>query len=202
MRPTLPAAAAVLLALMQQTQAAGLSKTYSYFSIGGSTIEEIEKELGRRGPLGRATGLRHPGATNLRFKTALGFAQDGKSCRIASAKVSVNAKVTLPSWRRPKKAEASTRLIWDTLASDIKRHEESHISIARTAASNMEAELRKLRSFSDCGAASAKAQEVSARLLARHDADQARFDRIEARNFEARLMRLLQNRLERMRSGG
>ncbi len=199
---TLPAAAAVLLFLMQPASAASVARTYSYFSIGGSTLEEIEKELGRRGPHVESTGNRHPGATSLRFRTMLRYASGENSCRIASADVSIRAKVTLPSWRRPKRAAAATRFIWDTLAADIKRHEESHIGIAKAAASNMEAALRKLGHFSDCQAASAKAQEVSARLLARHDEDQARFDRIEAKNFEARLMRLLQNRLERMRTSG
>lgn len=201
MRLTLLATAAVVLVPLQSATAASVSRTYSYFSIGGSTLEEIEKELGRRGPHVESTGNRHPGATTLRFKTTLRFARDASSCRIASADVSVRAKVTLPSWRRPKKAEAATRFIWDTLASDIKRHEESHISIAKTAASNLETELGKLGNFRDCQAASARAQEVSGRLLTRHDEDQARFDRIEGKNFEARLMRLLQNRLQR-RAGG
>ena len=42
--------------------AANLSKTYSYFSIGGSTLEQLEMELSARGPQVKSTGQRHPGA--------------------------------------------------------------------------------------------------------------------------------------------
>jgi len=37
---------------------------------------------------------------------------------------------------------------------------------------------------------------VTADAVAKHDADQARFDRIESRNFNDRMMRLLAHRLK------
>ncbi len=37
-------------------RAASLSKTYSYFSVGGRTLEEIGTELDRKGPRLRGTG--------------------------------------------------------------------------------------------------------------------------------------------------
>lgn len=197
----LPAAASIALALSGAgAQAASVNKSYSYFSIGGATLSEIEADLSRRGPHVASTGRRHPGATTMQFTTRLGFAEGGGSCRIVTADVSVRAKVTLPSWRRPKRAEDSTRLIWDTLAADIKRHEERHVGIARNSARDIETALRKLGAFPDCTAAAGKAQEVSARLLIRHDEEQARFDRVEGKNFESRILRLLQYRLERMKA--
>jgi predicted secreted Zn-dependent protease len=182
--------------------AASVSKSYSYFSVGGATIAEIEAELSRRGPHVESTGKRHPGATTMQFKTKLGFAEGRGRCRIASADVSVRARVTLPSWKRPRKAENATRLIWDTLAADIKRHEESHIGIAKNAARDMETSMLALGSFPDCRAAGARAQDVFQKRLARHDEEQSRFDRIEGKNFESRIMRLLQYRLERIKAAG
>lgn len=178
--------------------AANLSKTYSYFTVGGVTLSEIEAELARRGPQVSSTGRRHPGATSLAFNSTLDFAETPRSCRIGRADVSVSAKVTLPRWRRPRGAEEDTRLIWDTLAADIKRHEESHVSIAKRHARELENALRALGTFRDCAQANAKAQAVSERILAKHDAEQARFDRVEGKNFESRLLRLLERRLERM----
>lgn len=197
----IPAAVSVALALSgAPAVAASVNKSYSYFSIGGATLSEIEADLSRRGPHVASTGRRHPGATTMQFTTKLGFAESDGSCRIAKAEVSVRAKMTLPSWRRPKRAEESTRLIWDTLAADIKRHEERHIGIAKNAARDIEIALRKLGKFPDCKAAAAKAQEVSARQLVRHDEEQARFDRVEGKNFESRILRLLQYRLEQMKA--
>ncbi|MCO6052094.1 DUF922 domain-containing protein [Mesorhizobium sp. RP14(2022)] len=178
--------------------AASVSKTYSYFSVGGSTLSEIERELDRRGPQIAATGKRHPGATTLEFTSKLTFARENGSCRIANADISVKASVKLPRWKRPNRADQGTRLIWDTLASDIKRHEESHIGIAKNHARQLEASLERLGQFPSCRAAQASAQAVSTRALAQHDADQARFDRIEGRNFEDRIITLLKYRLQRM----
>lgn len=205
MRKTGLAALTGLLALagaaqMSVAQAATVAKTYSYFSIGGATLPEIESELSRRGPHVQSTGRRHPGATTMQFKTKLGFAEDGGRCSIASATVAVRAKVTLPSWKRPRRAENSTRLIWDTLAADIRRHEERHIEIAKNAARDMEVALRGLGRFPTCKGAAAKAQDVSNRLLEKHDEAQARFDRVEGINFESRIIRLLQYRMDQMKA--
>lgn len=178
-------------------EAAQVSRTYSYFSVGGSSLAEIEQELERRGPQ-VASGARHPGATSLQFSTSVTYAQRNGRCGVEDAQVSVRATVILPRWRRPRGADDGTRLIWDTLAADIKRHEESHVSIARNHARELEAELKRIRNRRDCEAAAARVQAVTDRVLARHDAEQARFDRIEARNFERRLMRLLDYRLQRI----
>ena len=177
--------------------AANISKSYSYFSIGGSTLDEIEDELARHGPLLKSSGSRHPGATRMQFTTRIGYQDEGRSCRIAQADVTLKAKVILPKWRRSKGADAEVRMIWDTLASDIKRHEESHISIAKNFARDLEKALLAIRRQPSCARAAEQAKTVTASILARHDQAQDRFDRIEAANFENRLLRLLRYRLER-----
>jgi predicted secreted Zn-dependent protease len=181
--------------------AASLSKTYSYFSIGGNTLDEIEAELASRGPHVSASNRRHPGATQMEFTTRLSYSQTPGSCKIVSAQVSVNAKVILPRWRRSRKAEQDVRLIWDTLAADIKRHEESHVVIAKNHAREMEQALKAMDRQKDCRMAAAKAKDVTAKILARHDRAQMEFDRVEGKNFESRIMRLLRYRLEQIEAG-
>lgn len=178
--------------------AASIAKTYSYFSIGGRTLDEIESELSRRGPQVKSTGRRHPGATRMEFTTRLGYAEGNGSCRIVQANVTVRAKVILPRWSRPKRAEQDVRLIWDTLSADIKRHEESHVSIAKNYARDLEQALLKLGRQGSCQVAAQKAKETTNRLLEKHDRAQEQFDVIEGKNFESRLLRLLRYRLERM----
>ena len=53
------------------------SAAYSYFSIGGSTLDEIESELAKRGPRVRDSGRRHPGVTQMEFKSRIGFGEQG-----------------------------------------------------------------------------------------------------------------------------
>ena len=115
-------------------------------------------ELNTRGPQVKSTGRRHPGATQMEFTTKLGYRERGGYCRIAKATVTVKAKVILPRWRQRSKADADVRLIWDTLSSDIKRHEESHVVIAKNHARELEQALREAAPPEDLQRAGRKGQ--------------------------------------------
>ena len=93
-RPLLCALMLALTAL--PAGAANLVKTYSYFAIGGRTLEDIESQLSKHGPQVKSTGTRHPGATQMAFTTRISYAQTAKSCGIAEAFVTVKVKVILP----------------------------------------------------------------------------------------------------------
>lgn len=193
-------AGSMLVSAVMPTAAANLNKTYSYFSIGGTTLDEIQTELSKRGPHVKSTGLRHPGATQMEFNSRVGYAQSADSCKIVSATVSVKAKVILPRWRRTAKADGDVRFIWSTLEADIKRHEESHVVIAKNHARELEQAILKIGRQKSCAIASEKAQAMSDKILAKHDREQQRFDRVEGINFESRLIRLMRYRLERAKA--
>jgi predicted secreted Zn-dependent protease len=188
-------AALLLFGAVVPADAAQLSKTYSYFSIGGSTLDDIEKDLARRGPNVSTTGQRHPGATRMEFKTKLAWTQKGNSCRLTTARVNVSAKVILPQWKPGRRANRDTRLIWGTLAADIKRHEETHVRIANNHARELEDALKKMGSYRTCKQVSEHASRITKRILDKHDREQQRFDRIESAGFEKRFFRLLENRM-------
>ena len=90
----------VVVTLAWPASAATVAKTYSYFSIGGSTLEEIQQQLDTRGPKVKTTGHRHPGATQMEFTSRVAYAPTGSSCKVAKAAVTVKAKLILPRWRR------------------------------------------------------------------------------------------------------
>lgn len=200
MNRSLPCVLMLTLAAMPAS-AANLVKTYSYFSVGGRTLDDIEKQLTKNGPEVKSTGSRHPGATQMAFTTRVSYAQTASSCRIANAQVTVKVKVILPEWRRPRQADPEVRLFWDTLSADIKRHEERHVEIAKNHARELEDALRATYPQKTCEAAKAKAAEISATVLAKHDRAQVQFDRVEGVNFESRIIRLLRYRMQRIQSG-
>lgn len=179
-----------------------VSKSYSYFGVGGTTFEQIENDLFKRGPHVKSTGLRHPGATRMNFTTRIGYANDGRHCRIVSADTTVKASIVLPKWRQRSRANTEVRIFWDTLFADIKRHEERHVEIAKAHARELEQALRKPARYRTCEEAAARAREISARVLAKHDRAQIEFDRVEGINFENRLLRLLLYRIERQDKAG
>lgn len=194
-----PIVAALLFAAVSAPAPAEtiIHKSVTYFSIGGHTASELDSEMMRRGPLSRNTGRRHPGATQIKFNGSATFVAQKGRCVIGGAKVSLSTKLVLPRWTNRKRAKREMALIWDTLAADIKRHEERHAEIARTHARLLEKTILGLSSARDCATLKARVSIISQNAMVVHDKDQIRFDRIEATNFENRMIRLLKYRISR-----
>ena len=172
------------------------SKSFAYFSVGGRTAAELDAELSKRGPMMKHSGSRHPGATRIKWGGSVTYVRRGGRCAVGEAKVTLSTQIILPRWKNRKRATPSLALIWDTLSRDIKRHEERHAEIARSHARDLERTLKALRPEADCERMQARVDRATADAVAKHDADQARFDRIESKNFNDRMMRLLTYRLQ------
>lgn len=192
---TIVAALAMSLAAIPASGETIIRKSTTYFSIGGRTAADLDNEMMRRGPLSRTTGRRHPGATQIKFDGSATFIGKDGRCHIGGAKVSLSTKLMLPRWSNRRRATRDMALLWDTLSSDIKRHEERHAEIARTHARQLEKTILALGSTRDCPTLRAKVNRVSQDAMIAHDKDQVRFDRIESVNFENRMIRLLKHRI-------
>lgn len=186
-------------AAVSPAPAAILSKSYSYFTIGGRTLAEIQAELDRKGPRLDGTGRRHPGMTRMEFNTHVGYRERRGRCEAAEIRVSLHAEIILPRWSG-RGADRDVRLVWETLAADIKRHEEAHVVIARTYARDLERQLRAIRPQRDCAGAARLVKDTTDRILAHHSAEQDRFDQVEGRDFEARMMRQLGQRMKQVQT--
>jgi predicted secreted Zn-dependent protease len=186
---------ALLVAMTAPSQAQPVViKTYSYFSIGGKTAEELDAELERRGPLTRHTGARHPGATEIKFGGEVSYVERGGRCSIGSARVTLRTHIILPRWRNRGSATGNLARIWDALSADIKRHEERHAEISRTHARTLEAKLLAIRPAGTCDVLEKRVGEISRNTIEAHDQEQLRFDMVESKNFDRRIMRVLKNR--------
>ena len=188
-------AALACLALQPARAETIASKSFSYFSVGGRTAAELDEELSKRGPMMKHSGSRHPGATRIKWGGSVTYVRQGGRCAVGEAKVTLSTQIILPRWKNRKRATPSLALIWDTLSRDIKRHEERHAEIARNHARALERTLKRLRPEADCERMQARVDRTTADAVARHDADQARFDKVESKNFNERMMRLLTHRL-------
>jgi predicted secreted Zn-dependent protease len=173
-----------------------ITKTYSYFRIGGRTAEDLDRELEKRGPVTRNTGHRHPGATEIKFGGEVTYMDRGGRCSVGGARVTLRTHIILPRWSNRNRTTADLAFIWDTLSADIKRHEERHAEIARTHARQLERELLDLLSDGSCDALEKQVADTTRQVLQSHDRQQLRFDQVEAANFDSRMMRLLRYHLE------
>lgn len=169
-------------------------KTYSYFSISGRTADDLDAQLQKHGPLTRSSGFRHPGATQIKFGGEVTYLETDRNCSIGDVSVTLKTNITLPRWVNRRQASDTLGLIWDTLAADIKRHEERHAEIARGYARKLETNLNSLGSRKTCKELEAEVGKLTKAMIDEHDRDQLQFDIIESKNFDSRMMRLLKNR--------
>jgi predicted secreted Zn-dependent protease len=176
-----------------------ITKSYSYFRIGGRTADDLDQELEKHGPVTRNTGHRHPGATEIKFGGDVTYVERGGRCSVGGARVTLRTHIILPKWSNRGRASKDLAFIWDTLSTDIKRHEERHAEIARNHARLLERQLLDLASNKSCDALEKQVADTTRQVLESHDREQFRFDQVEAANFDARMMRLLQYRMERTR---
>lgn len=188
----------VLRLAIEPSFGASLDKRYTHFTLKSASLEELEGELIRRGPRLDGSGKGHAGATRVEIKATVGYDERDRVCRIGKADVAVHARVTLPRWKPRKSPRDEERLLWTILLADIKRHEERHVGIALNHARELERLLRGLDRSRDCRSLSRRVEQLTNRILARHEEAQRRFDRIEGINFESRLDRLLKYRLQQI----
>nr|WP_234901893.1 DUF922 domain-containing protein [Agrobacterium rubi] len=191
----------MLLTLPQSADAeAVMTKSFSYFSIGGRTAEDLDHELSHRGPMTKATGARHPGATEIKFGGEITYVEKDRKCGVGTVEVKLHTKILLPRWTNRRRTTADLALIWDTLSADIKRHEERHAEIARNYARTLDKRLQSLRPQDSCEEMQALVTETTQEVMNAHDKDQMRFDVVESKNFDARMSRLLTHRLQQKSS--
>lgn len=176
--------------------AATINERTTYFSVRGSTLEELDRELNRKGPSAGTAGDRHPGATQVSFGGKITYAPSGSVCRVGRTNFTLKLVKILPRWRPPRAATAGTVIIWRTLAQDIARHEEDHAKIARRYVSRMESAVRNLGPRASCKAMETAVNATTARYLREHERAQREFDTLEGREVNWRLKRLLKRNIE------
>jgi predicted secreted Zn-dependent protease len=178
-----------------------ISKSFSYFKVGGKTAEDLDRELSRHGPMTKSTGARHPGATEIKFGGEITYVEKGSLCAVGTVKVTLHTKILLPQWTNRRRTTANLALIWDTLSADIKRHEERHAEISRGYARSLDKQLQSLRPQKTCEQMQALVTRTTQSAMDEHDKDQLRFDMVESKNFDSRMTRLLKNRISQKTSG-
>ncbi|KAB0680847.1 DUF922 domain-containing Zn-dependent protease [Aureimonas leprariae] len=198
MKRMLPAAlVAASLGAAGAAGAATISERTTYFAVRGSTLEQLDRELNRKGPSAGTAGDRHPGATQVSFGGRITYAPSGRACRVGRTDFTLKLVKILPRWTPTRSASAATAIIWRTLAEDIYRHEEDHAKIARGYVRKMESAVRNLGPRPDCRSMEAAVNATTARYLKEHERAQLDFDKVEGREVNRRLKRLLQRNIEK-----
>lgn len=158
-----------------------------YYTINGNTTAALDKDIRLKGP--RIGGGRHAVAVarikmvpNIVFTPTVSDAV-GERCAVSSAKVAVDARVTLPRWSGRARADRKLGKAWDNIDRYTRAHEARHVDIAFEYARKIEAQLLTIPNNDSCEALKARVRVLVDELLREHDATQIAFDEQEERRF-------------------
>ncbi len=149
--------------------------TYSYYTVGGDTAEEIYGAMLRKGP--RVNGAKAYAATSA-TTTQDGKLLQAKSCQIADYRLKLEFVIKLPKIKNEKVLPAGDRSRWKQFSSFLKKHEETHRTIWMGCASALEQQVKAIRAKT-CAEADRKAQALWEKMRASCSAKHNAFDAAE-----------------------
>ncbi|MEM1040483.1 MAG: DUF922 domain-containing protein [Pseudomonadota bacterium] len=179
-RNSMLVAAGLVMAGCQMTASNKVS--VDYYAISGNSTAALDRQIKEKGP--RIGDGRHAVAVarirmipNIRYKRANGM------CRTRSAKVAVNARITLPRWTSREYSSAAVGQAWDNIERYTRLHEAVHVAIAFRYAKETEQELMEAAPQPTCNEMRSLAAQIVAKQLELHDKAQKRFDAQEQQRF-------------------
>ena len=111
------------------------------------------------------------------------FEKFDRGCRVESAKVAVDARVTLPQWTGRDTADPKLAKAWDNIDRYTRLHEATHVNIAFNYAKRIEDEVFALPSMASCSQVRSTTKAIVDRNLDEHDAAQRKYDADEQARF-------------------
>ncbi|MEP5727976.1 MAG: DUF922 domain-containing protein [Sulfitobacter sp.] len=174
------AATGMVLAGCQSLQQSQVS--VDYYKISGTTTAALDSEIRRKGP--KINGGSHAVAiARIKMFPKVTYQVVGNNCKVESAKVTVDARVTLPKWTSRRVASAKLGEAWDNIDRYTRLHEATHVNIAFKYAKQIEDNVLALPAMTSCDRLRAKTKTVVDKYLKEHDIAQRKFDADEQKRF-------------------
>ncbi|MCP4314727.1 MAG: DUF922 domain-containing Zn-dependent protease [Hyphomicrobiales bacterium] len=160
--------------------------TMVYYKVPGTTVEQINQQIARRGPQnGHAIGT-----TETRMTPRVRTRRENDNCKIENAEVSLDLTVTLPQWSELAKADRKTRSAFEKLSEHVEWHEQQHVEISQRYAQKIEKTLTEIPPQKSCRQLMVKARAVFKSMFEKHNNEQRGFDASERKAIERRLRSL------------
>ena len=171
------------LAITGCTQLTRSNVSVDYYAIDGKSTAALDREIRRKGP--RIADGRHAVAVaRIRIQPNVRYSNGTGGCRVETAKVHVDARVTLPRFIGQHRASRQVNEAWNNIDRYTRLHEAVHVEIAFRFAKVMERELLALPPKRNCALAREAASATVGTLLKAHDKAQKAFDADEQKRFE------------------
>jgi predicted secreted Zn-dependent protease len=161
------------------------SVNVGFYDVRGTSFAELDKQIALHGPKVAGVG-KAVAATAIRMIPDVRFKVTNNLCAVESAKVRVQAKVTLPRFSDRSRAKRELRGAFNNLETYTRLHEAVHVSIADQHAELAEKKILGLKPQDNCETLTKLAAREFQTIMARHEKAQLEFDA----NEQARLAKL------------
>ncbi|MFD0917956.1 DUF922 domain-containing protein [Pseudahrensia aquimaris] len=159
-----------------------------YYQIKGNSTAALDKDIRRKGPK-LDSGAHAIAVARIKMRPRMRYATANSQCRVASAKVDVNARITLPEWKGRKTATAEMARAWDNVDRYARLHEAVHVAIAFKHARLMEAAILQLQAEPNCRTMQARVSSLFVEMLEDHDREQKKFDADEQKRIASSMLK-------------
>lgn len=153
--------------------------TMVYFPIFGATPRELQDSIRTNGPYNQIVKQHVNAQIGWRLNWKFDYIRDKSQCRIGKFKITLSTEITFPKWMNPEAADESVRRLWNSVAKDIRTHEDGHKAIGVEGANVLARRLRALPPFDTCEALNAEISREGKRVYAEYTLLNRAFDRTE-----------------------
>ena len=167
-----------------------ISIRHKFFSVSGSSIQDVVRSLKRNGPLHRDIGRRAIGLADFRHRYRLTTTSEGGRCKVSKVHVSLRIILTLPRLSSRARLSARHGARWRTIEAMIRRHENRHAALYKQFARALERRLKRLRPAASCSALRSKARQIEKSEFERDRRRNRAYDRASYPAFNKRLKSL------------
>jgi predicted secreted Zn-dependent protease len=169
---------AIVCAFLLASPAAAASKDsfrIEYFELHGSSAPELRADLSRRGPVGE-TGVRGDGYTEYRIAWRFAITIKDDVCSAQDVAVDMEVTMQLPRWTPPAGVPSDLLETWDRFSHDLRKHEDGHHKIARSAARAVKRKLKGNINAGSCEALKIAMNKAATDVLREYRGKQQEYD--------------------------
>ena len=153
--------------------------TMVYFPIFGTTPRELQDSIRANGPYSQIVKQHVNAQIGWRLNWKFDYIRDRGQCRIGKFKIILSTEITFPKWMNPEAADESVRSLWNSVAKDIRTHEDGHKAIGVEGANVLARRLRALPPFDTCEELNAEITREGKRIYAEYSLLNRAYDRTE-----------------------
>lgn len=150
---------------------------YRFYSIGGTTADELRSQLAQQSPVNDAEGRSFDALTSWNVYWNFRYARRGKTCSARSINTKLDVVFTLPRWKAPRYVSSGLWSEWNSYMTALKLHEEGHKKNGVDAADSVLQALHQLPAYPTCHQLEKAAKEAAERVIAAYNRRDVEYDR-------------------------